>query len=330
MCRLRNCLQIASFLKRPRLNAESRAEAPRRAACNNAAVSRGSDVAQDSMLASFRHLDVGKREETDLGPISPELALVDHVLAERARALLPDRPESPRLRRAPAATERPRMPVVRRPAPSSRSTGLRWQRVLVLSAILFAAGAASVELLGQRPEASPPLLEARRVTVGETATKEATRSPARRTAKNRHETSLRRREPRSSLHRQASTQRRGRLRRAPITWATNVLGVTAGVDARGVSLAWQAPPNSARVAVFRALGGGKRSVIVFRGRASSLRDTSPRPCSPYRYTIVNYDRGGHRSTGVPTSVVTAGCAGVRRHGSLAEGRSLGRGSGEPG
>jgi hypothetical protein len=306
MCRLRNCLQIALFFVSPSQNPEKPRRSARRAACNNAAVSRGSDVAQDSMLASFRPLDVRKREQADLGPISPELALVDHVLAERARALLPDPPESPTPRRAPAGAERPRMPVVRRPAPapSSRSTTFRWKRVLALSGILFAAGAASVELLGQRTGASPPApLEVRRVTAGEPATKEATRSPARRTAENSHETPLRRRE---------------RLRRAPITWATNVLGVTAGVDARGVRLAWQAPANSARVAVFRALGGGKQSVIVFRGRATSVRDTSPRPCRTYRYTIVNYDRGGHRSTGVPTSVVTAGCPGVRR------------GSGEPG
>jgi hypothetical protein len=47
--------------------------------------------------------------------------------------------------------------------------------------------------------------------------------------------------------------------------------------------------------------------VVFRGGATSFRDISPRPCTAYRYTIVNYDRRGHRSTGVPTSVVTGGC-----------------------
>jgi hypothetical protein len=277
------------------------------------------------MPASFRPLDVRKREEADLGPISPELALVDQVLAERARALLPDPGESPRLRRPPAGAERPRMPVVQRPAPvvqrpvpvaqrpapapSSRSTTSRWKRVLVLSTILFAAGAASFELLDQRPGASPPaLLEARPDTAGETGIKETTRSLGRRTTMSKQETSLGR-EPRSSRHRQVSTRRSERPRGAPIIWATNVLGVTAGVDARGVRLAWQAPADSARVAVVRALDGGKQSVIVFRGRASSVRDTSPHPCRTYRYTIVNYDRGGHRSTGVPTSVVTAGCAG---------------------
>jgi hypothetical protein len=48
-------------------------------------------------------------------------------------------------------------------------------------------------------------------------------------------------------------------------------------------------------------------VVVYRGRATSYRDMSPQPCTAYRYTIVNYDRSGHHSTGVPTSVVTEGC-----------------------
>jgi hypothetical protein len=47
--------------------------------------------------------------------------------------------------------------------------------------------------------------------------------------------------------------------------------------------------------------------MMFRGRATRYRDRSARPCTIYRYTIVNYDRRGHRSTGVPSSVLTDGC-----------------------
>jgi hypothetical protein len=61
------------------------------------------------------------------------------------------------------------------------------------------------------------------------------------------------------------------------------------------------------VVVLRRLGDQGRSAVVFHGRATSFRDVSPRRCTAYRYTIVNYDRRGHRSTGVPTSVVTEGC-----------------------
>jgi hypothetical protein len=83
--------------------------------------------------------------------------------------------------------------------------------------------------------------------------------------------------------------------------------VTAGVDAAGVLLAWQPPDDSDHVVVLRALDGHKRGVVVFRGAATTYRDVSARPCSAYRYTIVNYDPRGHRSTGVPTTVVTQGC-----------------------
>jgi hypothetical protein len=72
-----------------------------------------------------------------------------------------------------------------------------------------------------------------------------------------------------------------------------------------VKLVWQPPVGSAHVVVLRTRGD--RSTVVFRGRAASFRDVPPRACTTYRYTIVNYDRRGHRSTGVPTSVVTAGC-----------------------
>jgi hypothetical protein len=100
-----------------------------------------------------------------------------------------------------------------------------------------------------------------------------------------------------------------RERRAtPRIWAANVLGVTVGVDAKGISLVWKRPSRSDHVVVLRTRGAGSHSVVVFRGRATGYRDSSARSCSEYRYEIVNYDRRGHRSTGVFTSVVTPGCA----------------------
>jgi hypothetical protein len=88
-------------------------------------------------------------------------------------------------------------------------------------------------------------------------------------------------------------------------WAANVLGVAAQVAGSGVKLVWHRPANSGQVVVLRSRGD--HSAVVFRGRAASFHDVSPRACTVYRYTIVNYDRRGHRSTGVPTSVVTSGC-----------------------
>jgi hypothetical protein len=74
-----------------------------------------------------------------------------------------------------------------------------------------------------------------------------------------------------------------------------------------VTIVWKRPADSGHVVVLRALGA-RRGVVVFRGRAARYRDASTRPCKAYRYTIVNFDRRGHRSTGVPTSIVTRGCA----------------------
>jgi len=68
------------------------------------------------------------------------------------------------------------------------------------------------------------------------------------------------------------------------------------------------PSRSDHVVVVRTRGAVANSVVVFRGRASGYRDDSARSCREYRYKIVNYDRRGHRSTGVLTSVVTPGCA----------------------
>ena len=256
------------------------------------------------MFASFRPLGASTSEEGDLGPISPELALVDSVLAERARALLPEPRELPRRRPTASRAEGPRGPVVQRPAraPASRSTTTRLTKMVVLSAIIFAAGAASAELLGRRDAASPRgLLEIRPGTPGETRAGESSPTFAQQTRTARAQTQ-------SSRDGRPSVRSKGRRPGTPASWAANVLGVTAAVDTRGVRLAWQPPAGSRRVVVFRTLDDGKHRITLFRGRATSIRDDSPRPCRTYRYMIVNYDRGGRRSTGVPTSVVTGGCA----------------------
>src|SRR5437763_10462642 len=92
----------------------------------------------------------------DLGPISPELVLVDPALAERVRRLLPDPTESLEPR-APAAIEsRPSVPapvrpeVAPMPVPRRRR---RWARTVVLAVVVFAAGAASGGFLPDRHSA---------------------------------------------------------------------------------------------------------------------------------------------------------------------------------
>ena len=204
----------------------------------------------------------------DLGPISPELVLIDDALAERARALLPEPREHPRPRPTaiPVATE------------ATRQRPRRWRRTAVLAAVVFVAGAASGGLLSRKDRpASGVRLE---LQGGARTTPPAEGQP-------------------NAKPRRAAARR---------TWAPNVLGVTAGVNSKGVKLVWQRPPGSDHVVVLRALSSRKQSVVVFRGRATTYRDVSARPCSEYRYTIVNYDRPRHPSTGVPTSVVTQGCA----------------------
>jgi hypothetical protein len=175
---------------------------------------------------------------------------------------------------------------------------------VALSALVFAAGAASGGFLGRRdPPSRPVLLEARLDIPKATVTEENTQSMAQQTSTDRRQATRGRLDSGSN----DSAGGRERRRRAPVTPAANVLGVAAAVDARGVTLAWQSPPGSDHVVVFRTANNSKSGFIVFRGRATSVRDVPPRPCTTYRYTIVSYDRGGHRSTGVPTSVVTGGC-----------------------
>lgn len=218
----------------------------------------------------------------DLGPISPELALVDPELARRARELLPElqeRPRPPRPVRPALAPEPATQPEVRR----------RWRRALALAVAIFVAGAVSGTFLGNYQSGSPTTqLEVRAVAPAQTTATHAALRP-----------------PKASRTTTApSAPRRQQRRHAQVAWASNVLGVEATVSRRGAALVWARPAGSARVVVLRRRSGRSSSVVVYRGRATSYRDASLRPCTGYRYTIVNYDWRGHRSTGVPTSVVT--------------------------
>jgi hypothetical protein len=236
----------------------------------------------------------------DLGPISPELALIDPKLAERARRLLPDPRERPRLPRP-----LPKAVVAAQPVAPPRKP--RWRRTVVLAALVFAAGAVSGNFLAGRHGSSPSVtFEARagappppsRVPRAKKPVSRRT-STARRPAHEHPAVSTNNR-PRPTT----STKRR-RPRTPRVTWAANVLGVTARIRSPGVAIGWKRPRDTGHVVVVRTRGSRKRGVVVFSGRATTYRDASPRPCTAYRYTIVNYDRRGRRSTGVPTSVVTA-------------------------
>jgi hypothetical protein len=268
-------------------------------ACKTASVT-GPDVVQRSTPGSGPSLGAASRAREELGPISPELALVDHVLAERARALLPE----PREQSMPRPTS---IPVTTPSAPISteaaRPRPRRWRRTAALAALVFVAGAASGGLLARKDgPASRVRLELQGGTRTPLTDAGQPNVTQRGSADERTQAS-----PQQLDDRPAPTEakRRAAVRR---TWAPNVLGVTAGVDSKGVKLVWERPHGSDHVVVLRALSSRRKSVVVFRGRATTYRDVSARPCSEYRYTIVNYDRLRHPSTGVPTSVVTQGCA----------------------
>lgn len=236
-------------------------------------------------------LGAAAHPSAELGPISPELALIDPVLAERARMLLPDPTERTRRPRVVPVVWSP--PVSERPKASRASERpqrrTRWRRTVLLAGLVFAAGAASGGFFGRKDAASPPVPFEAQVQV---------RTVTRATDTRTHPRAAPRSTRASSRPRQ-----RGRAARP----AANVLGVTTAVSKRGVQLDWQRPLDSDHVAVIRARGASRSKVIVFRGRGTSYRDVSAHRCTTYRYTIVNYDGRGHPSTGVPTSVVTQGC-----------------------
>jgi hypothetical protein len=246
------------------------------------------------------------RSSADLGPISPELALVDPLLAARARRLLPDpvdslRPRPPRpvvVAETPSiAPPVPHVPGAEQelePEPAGPGKQRRWARTLALAVIVFVGGAISGTFLGGNDSTSPGVTFQVRG--------DSTTSNGPRLAESSTTTGAR---PALSPPDVSGTRHAGRA--VHIIWAANVLGVEARPDGRGVTIVWNRPADSGHVVVLRARGA-HRGMVVFRGRAARYRDASTRPCTAYRYTIVNYDRRGHHSTGVPTSIVTRGCA----------------------
>jgi hypothetical protein len=272
----------------------------------------GSNVVQDSTLEPYRPLGTARAGSEDLGPISPELALVDPVLAERARMLFPEPREQTRPRRPPTAKARPIEPVAEQPkvapAPTTRFQPRRLRRTMALAALVFAAGAASGGFVGRRHGVSSQVtLESRAGAPPPPAVTGEAKQPLTQTSSDGPKAPRRRTVLKGVHGPAAAATKRARSRPARVTWAANVLGVTAAVDVRGVRLVWQRPGDSHHVVVLRKLDPGKRNVVVFRGASTSYRDVSARQCTAYRYTIVNYDQHGHRSTGVPTSIVTSGC-----------------------
>jgi len=238
----------------------------------------------------------------DLGPISPELALVDPVLAEQARQLLPDVVERPRPP-APAvvaeqATPPEQAPVAVEPAPVAPRR--RWRRMLVLAVLVFVAGAISGTLLGGK-DAGPV-----GVTLGVRAEEPSIRPPSVSTQTTRTSKTSRPARPSKGTSTRATLRPPSPRGQGKDGWSSNVLGVEAQVDDAGVTLSWQRPASSGQVVILRR-SGAAHGGVVYEGKAATFSDGDVRPCTAYRYTIVNYDRRGHPSTGVPTSVVTSGC-----------------------
>jgi hypothetical protein len=98
--------------------------------------------------------------------------------------------------------------------------------------------------------------------------------------------------------------------------APKLADVAASVVSRTATLSWRAPANTA-VSITRTPGRGKqRAPVVYRGRASSFRDTRLEPGVTYRYRLAVTDVAGNTNDVslavlVPTLYLPA--AGARVH-----------------